>query len=895
MKDIPALLEQNLRTLEKSQPKLAARLRQYMDELPALREPVFRETPAGRWVEGLTEKPFFEKKSLLEKRSKADPSAVYLVFGTGCAPYLFHVLRSLPREALSVVVIEPSLDLLLLTLSQTSVFQALPQGARISFIVNNENQLFEEVLAWNIVSIGIFPVRNANVIVHSGEESSCDFKLLEKKFHEEIRYRLNMLGNSPEDTLLGFRHAALNIRHILRSPRLSDFHGMYEGKPFVCVASGPSLVKNEHLLHELKNHCVIVACDTVLHHLLEMGIVPHVVTTLERAYSNYPAWVPAAINDYPEECKKILLLSQSVSYPLIAGRWPGPNIVVGKREVPVDNWFVGGILQEQLMYSGLSVAHMSLSFSLLCGASSVALIGQDLAYADEGHSHAPNTAPLSAIKREEERGRFPIEGALGGKVMTNHMWQTFLQLFERIISAASVPVLDCTEGGALIKGTVVKPFADFINENVHKSCPEAQRFDSSCIPGNEKTEAVLTRINSVMNQFDGLEANLDEMERGIDLAVSPALLPEKRREYAFRVAGMIDRIHALNPVISFIGQSYTHLSGATLAETRFLETVEQVRKWETLHREIIASHRSALSFLRQWTHYAERLLCLENNDDLQKEYAGNGESLFEEFYSSMLETKEGVDRTAQFFQLTDILSDKDPIRENWSPENLWKAAKLLHFQGRHDDARRFMQQGYSILEGRTLEVEQMGEFFKDWGDMTGSPDLCVMTDYQEALTYLDNAARFAGKDIETIHILKDRILSARAKLLDGFSSAHSSQESGDNVYLLGLKIRAERALFEQDIPRTFSLVEKLAWESLDSFPGTAIPHLQWLIKTAVDCLQAADTEIVSASQRVLKRVVDELPRLKEKRISFPVEFFAYMAEKGIKFSMDPSDNQTEDR
>ncbi len=169
MKDIPALLEQNLRTLEKSQPKLAARLRQYMDELPALREPVFRETPSGRWVEGLTEKPFFEKKSLLEKRSKAAPSAVYLVFGTGCAPYLFHVLRSLPREALSVVVIEPSLDLLLLTLSQTSVFQALPQGARISFIVDKDRIFIDEAFAWNVGPIGIFPVSKAETIAHEGE------------------------------------------------------------------------------------------------------------------------------------------------------------------------------------------------------------------------------------------------------------------------------------------------------------------------------------------------------------------------------------------------------------------------------------------------------------------------------------------------------------------------------------------------------------------------------------------------------------------------------------------------------------------------------------------------------------------------------------------------------
>ncbi len=893
MNDIPALLEQNLRTLEKSQPKLAARLRQYMDELPALREPVFRETPAGRWVEGITEKPFFEKKSLLEKRSKAAPSAVYLVFGTGCAPYLFHVLRSLPREALSVVVIEPSLDLLLLTLSQTSVFQALPQGARISFIVNNENQLLEEVLAWNIVPIGIFPVRNANVIVHSGEEASCDFKLLEKKFHEEIRYRLNMLGNSPEDTLLGFRHAALNIRHILKSPRLEDIRRMYEGKPFVCVASGPSLVKNEHLLHELKENCVIVACDTVLHHLLEMGIVPHAVTTLERAYSNYPAWVPAAINDYPEECKKILLLSQSVSYPLISGRWPGPNIVVGKKDVPVDTWFVGGLLGEQLIYSGLSVAHMSLTFSLTCGASSVALIGQDLAYAEEGHSHAPNTAPLSAVKREEERGRFPVEGALGGKVMTNHMWQTFIQLFERIISAAPVSVFDCTEGGALIKGTVVTQFADFIAENVQKAEQAIQRFVPSGIANEAKTEGVLGRIKTMKNQFNALESSLNEIESGIDVAVAPALLPERRREHAFRVAGMLDGVHAMNPVISFIGQSYTHLSGATLAETRFLETVEHVKKWESLNREIVSSHRSALSFLRQWTHYAERLLSLENRGELLTEYQGNGESDFGETYERMIGSTERADTTDDFYQLTDILSDKDPIRENWSPEKLWKAAKILNIQGRHDDARRFMQQGYSILEGSTLAVEQMGEFFKDWGDMAGSPDLCVMTNFQEALTYLDNAGRFLGNGHEEVRSLKNRILSAQEKLVDNAGKYSMLKGDAADFPLLSIKIRAERALFEQDIPETFSLVEELVWKSLDSFPGTGIPYLHWLMKTAVSCLNAADPDIAAASQKVLDSISAEFPRLREKKISFPMEFLTYMSDKGIKFSMAPSDNQTD--
>ncbi|NLB83162.1 MAG: hypothetical protein GX791_02835, partial [Synergistaceae bacterium] len=95
MKEFPPLLTKNLEILARSQPKLASRLREYLDGLPALPKAEFQETPSGRWVSGLTEKPFFEKKSSLEKRRKADPSAVYLIFGTGCAPWLFHVLRSL--------------------------------------------------------------------------------------------------------------------------------------------------------------------------------------------------------------------------------------------------------------------------------------------------------------------------------------------------------------------------------------------------------------------------------------------------------------------------------------------------------------------------------------------------------------------------------------------------------------------------------------------------------------------------------------------------------------------------------------------------------------------------------------------------------------------------------
>jgi hypothetical protein len=115
-----------------------------------------------------------------------------------------------------------------------------------------------------------------------------------------------------------------------------------------------------------------------------------------------------------------------------------------------------------------------------------------------------------------------------------------------------------------------------------------------------------------------------------------------------------------------------------------------------------------------------------------------------------------------------------------------------------------MQQGYSILEGSTIAVEAMGEFFKDWGDMTGSPDLCVMTSYQEALTYLDNAARFLGKDNKEIRLLKERIISAQERLFNNISSGGSSSgKEGDSVYLLTLKTGLKELFLNRISPEHF--------------------------------------------------------------------------------------------
>ncbi|MDR1293867.1 MAG: hypothetical protein LBK59_02730, partial [Bifidobacteriaceae bacterium] len=85
--------------------------------------------------------------------------------------------------------------------------------------------------------------------------------------------------------------------------------------------------------------------------------------------------------------------------PEVVGKWPGPAAVVGKSELSLDRWIVGEVLGGGLLVSGLSVAHMGIWLAAFLGASSIALIGQDLAFAsdaDSRTSHASDTVTQAA-------------------------------------------------------------------------------------------------------------------------------------------------------------------------------------------------------------------------------------------------------------------------------------------------------------------------------------------------------------------------------------------------------------------------------------------------------------------------------------------------------------------
>ncbi|GAB1427097.1 hypothetical protein MASR2M17_05230 [Aminivibrio sp.] len=523
----------------------------------------------------------------------------------------------------------------------------------------------------------------------------------------------------------------------------------------------------------------------------------------------------------------------------------------------------GAVLGEQLMYSGLSVAHMALSLAQVFGAPSAALIGQDLAYSEEGLSHASDTVPDSVLAAEQKlrEGGLSVPGVLDGDVRTSTIWLTFIQIFERMIAASKdTPVYDCTEGGALIEGTKILSFQDHIQTNILAPDAVVSRWNEKDKEKSVSYEDVLGRFGQASAQLDRLDARLADMRSGITRCSAPALTPSRRQALAFSVAEILDEIHALNPVLSFIGQSYTYLSGSILAENRFLETVEQVERWKKLHEEIVDSHSFNASFLRQWVNYSRDLVDILQRETFvdAKKLSGNGEGEFFNLFTQWQETppnlQEGPD--TPLVLLTDLLSCKDPLREDWSSDGLWKAARVLHALGRPEEGRRFMAKAYGQMEGEEVSKTLLGAFYKDWGKMAAADDLCAFPLTAEALTYLGNAEEYLPGDKEVPLLKKEILERQRSLFIETEKMTGTDSEKAD---LLLMRNRAENALYQKDLPTALTSVEEFVWGSLESYPASHTPSSMARRRPHRVRLDAADVPLVKQSAQILDRIIEKLP------------------------------------
>jgi hypothetical protein len=907
----------NIRELERRQPLLASILKEYTDKNGHEFEHFENATPAGKWIEGLTDEPFFERagEPKFKWSKKSTKTQLFFLYGAGVPPYLFRAIRALPGNAMSLIVFEPSVALLAYTLHLTHVYQAMPIGAFLNFITapkttekieampederalalsRLQNGIRQEALTSGINTIGIFTATHADASVHPGEEETCRdvFKKLAHEVTEWAVIRLQFLGNSAEDTMLGLRQMALMAPWILYGSSPAPLAEPFKGRPFVVVSAGPSLEKNFELLRGIGDRAVILAADAVLNRMIKSGIMPHAVCVLERGGETYETLFAESLDEYPDECSEILLVASAVCTPKIFGRWPGPKIIVGKRDVPVDKWFINGILGGVTQPVGSSVAHMNYALAAIMGASAIALIGQDLALGEDGRTHASgvfNAAWEASLKEDARKtGGHMVPGALGGVVETTEVWLGFLRVLEQFIAGSGIPAYDCTEGGALIAGTSVIPFADFIESHVEslepfeKTPAEVVADSARTSDRAETSESCELRFNRASNELMSLEYIIDELEREVELAVSAGLEPKRRIAHASRSGSLIDRITAGHEMFAFVTQSYVYLASMDLALTRGLETVDEVERWEKTHREIIASHRSVLAFIRRWLSYGRDVISYYSSRELPTAPLSGDDAMELMEDLRKLEKKPVGEREGREprFETDSLLSRCDPVRLRWPGRDLWPLARFLMDEGRFEEASAFMDEASRDFDGMEMPVDDMVRFFKDYAHALSTNDLCYFPPYHKAEKMLANAIRLAGGVDSEMRELMNAILGSEVASYERISDITRGPLSGRSKWF-SARALGERALMEGDIGKAVALVWRAIKEHWRAEPAWAASHLNWLADTLRKCLMARDPKTVSAAESVMSELAADDEVLSGIRIQFEPDFALKLREFGV--------------
>lgn len=273
--------------------------------------------------------------------------------------------------------------------------------------------------------------------------------------YESLFHTIQNFGNCPEDSLIGLENMLDNVSEIVNNPGINLLYDKFKDKPAVIVATGPSLKKNVELLKGLEDKALILSVDASFKYLMKQGIKPHMVTSLEREHE-----VQQFFDEFdPEEVKNVYMTACPVLFNHVYKSYTGPQIIV-YRNFDHFKWLE---IERGILDIKLSSSNMAFKIADALGCNPIILIGQDLAYGEDGETHV-TPVPFSC----EGEGLFEVKGNVSETVKTNSGWYTFLRAYETDIAEYKGVTINATEGGAFIPGTHISTFQEAIDKYIYE-------------------------------------------------------------------------------------------------------------------------------------------------------------------------------------------------------------------------------------------------------------------------------------------------------------------------------------------------------------------------------------------------------------------------------------------
>ncbi|MBN2144849.1 MAG: motility associated factor glycosyltransferase family protein [Candidatus Aureabacteria bacterium] len=291
------------------------------------------------------------------------------------------------------------------------------------------------------------------------------------------------------------------------------FKDEFKNIPAVIVAAGPSLKKNLILLKQIQGRTLILAVDTIFKVLYDHGIQPDFVISTDFTQN------AGQYFDFLQEKTPTVLLVDPEVFPGVPEKYPGAVVFYEIEGNSLCGWSRPFLGDYGVLPKGLSVAHTAFSAALYMGSEPVIFLGQDLAFTGgrthvKGAPHGVNVGPESSLL--EIRGWF-------GPIKTSNNMKVFLDHYEELISASERRVINCTEGGAFIKGCEHKSFREILLTHPFPQNNEIRKrimslLDASC--GIRNTSGLIDGLKKAQKELDVLASLSGQLQKDAEEVVN---------------------------------------------------------------------------------------------------------------------------------------------------------------------------------------------------------------------------------------------------------------------------------------------------------------------------------------------------------------------------------------
>ena len=409
--------------------------------------------------------PEKEAERLMAQLEGVDKSKHILFVGSGLGYHIQNFTEQYPTMKFSIY--EPNEEVLVSYLSNRKLNDLPLSNLGTIFTGSDESKLHQEIAE-------LLQSSNSQLRIYilPAYESlySDQIKVIMQEALESLKYKRSYIATNLSFQKRWTINSIKNFPTVLKTANiLHDIDkSVFEGKPAIIVAAGPSLNEEFENLRYIKENgfAYIFSVGSAINALIEHGIYPDAACTYDPQDINYR--VIQIIKD--KEISNVpLVFGTSVGFETLEN-YPGHMLHMLVSRDTIAPAFLGENLIADLDFVNDAPSIAVVAYQLLSqlGCEKIILVGQNLAYIGENHYASGIDYGRGTKASELNLAKALItQDVYGNEVKTTEGFNTMRQQLEMYIESSShVKTFNTTKGGASIAGTIFRPLEQIIKEEL---------------------------------------------------------------------------------------------------------------------------------------------------------------------------------------------------------------------------------------------------------------------------------------------------------------------------------------------------------------------------------------------------------------------------------------------